>query len=114
MKLESQPPQVARSPQVQRLAATIPKWHEVLAQQSAAVIKADAARAEATQRFEKGEISLDGPLAEIREQADETLGFLKVLNEYNLQIAEYLLAVLPAGTDDATLARALALDRQGK
>jgi hypothetical protein len=114
MKLESQPPPVARSAEVQRLAATIPKWHEVLAQQSAAVIAADAARADATHRFEQGEISLDGPLLEIREQTGETLGFLKALNEYNLQIAEYLRAVLPAGTDNATLARALALDPRGE
>ncbi|HEV7221210.1 MAG TPA: hypothetical protein VGN42_00815 [Pirellulales bacterium] len=114
MKLESQPSPVARSAEVQRLAATIPKWHEVLAQQSAAVVAADAARADATHRFEQGEISLDGPLVEIREQTGETLGFLKTLNEYNLQIAEYLRTVLPAGTDNATLARAMALDPRGE
>ncbi|HUY90915.1 MAG TPA: hypothetical protein VMV10_19420 [Pirellulales bacterium] len=114
MKLELQPPQIAGLPKVQQLAATIPQWHAVLEQQSAAVLEADAARAAATGRFEQGASALGEPLAEIRQQAEETLAFLKVQNEYNLQIAEYVLTVLPPGIDRSTLAGALVIDRQAK
>ena len=113
MKLELQPPQIAGLPQVRRLAATIPEWHAVLETQSASVVAADAARAAATARFEQGASPLGEPLAEIRQQTEETLAFLDVQNEYNLEIAEYVLTVAP-GIDRSTLARALVVDRQAK
>lgn len=114
LKLEAQPPQIAALPKMQRLSATIPKWHGVLEQQSAAVVQADAARAEATHRFEQGVSPLDEPLAEIRAQAVETLAFLDTQHEYNLQIADYVLTVLPPGTDRSVVAGALVVARQGK
>ena len=112
-KLELQPPQVAGLPQVRQLAATIPEWHAVLEKQSAAVVAADAARAAATARFEQGASPLGEPLAEIRQQTEETLAFLNVQNEYNLEIAEYVLTVAP-GIDRLALARALVVDRPAK
>lgn len=114
LKLEAQPPQIAELPKMQRLAATIPKWHDALEQRSAAVLKADVARAEATHRFEQGASSLDEALAEIRAQAVETLAFLETQHEYNLQIADYVLTVLPPGTDRSVVAGALVVARQGK
>ena len=114
LKLEAQPPQIAALPKMQRLSATIPKWHEVLEQQSAAVLQADIARAEATHRFEQGASPLDEPLAEIRAQTVETLAFLETQNQYNLQIADYVLTVLPPGTDRSVVAGALVVARPGK
>jgi len=114
LKFEAQPPQIAALPKMQRLSATIPKWHEVLEQQSAAVLQADIARAEATHRFEQGASPLDEALAEIRAQTVETLAFLETQNEYNLQIADYVLTLLPPGTDRSVVAGALVVARPGK
>lgn len=112
-KFELQPPQIAGLPQVRQLAATIPEWHAVLETQSAAVVAADVARAAAAARFEQGASPLGEPLAEIRQQTEQTLAFLNVQNEYNLEIAEYVLTVAP-GIDRNTLARALVVDRQAR
>ena len=114
LKLAAQPPEIAGLPKMQRLAATIPERHAALEQESAAVVQADVARAAATHRFEQGASPLEEPLAEIRGQTAETLAFLKAQNEYNLEIADYVLTVLPPGTDRRVLAGALVVARRDK
>lgn len=114
LMLEAQPPQIAAMPKMRRLAATIPLGHDVLDRQSEAVVKADAARAEATQRFEQGASSVDEPLRSIVAQTEETLAFLKTQNEYNLEIAEYVLTVLPPGTDRNVVSGALVVAKPAK
>jgi hypothetical protein len=65
----------------------------------------------ATGRYEAGDAAIDEPLSAIDRQASETSAFLAAQTEYNLEIAAYVLSVLPAGTPDTRLVESLVLTR---
>jgi hypothetical protein len=112
MKLESQPEAIQQLRNVRRLAGTISLLYGALEQESAAVVQADLLRADAMAQYERGEGGIGTPLDAIRTQLEETLAFLKMQADYNLQYADYVLAVLPPGAGNDLLAKALVFRRQ--
>ena len=96
LRLDARPRELAQTWQMKRLAATIPTLGEGLQDRAAAVIEADAARAAAAADFAAGDRDLEGALASVSRQTEETFAFLDLLGEYNRAIAEYALTVLPA------------------
>ena len=109
LRLEMQPPELARSAVVVRLAAMVPALAEAAGKQADAVVAADAARARAAQQLRSGAASLQEVLSLTSQQTAQTLGFLEVLTAYNVAIAEYALAVMPADVPAQTLTAALVL-----
>lgn len=111
LKLEAQAPAIAAMPAVRRLAQAIPALHAALVDRSRAVMAADQARVAAAAGYDEGRSDVDEPLAAIQRQSDETLAFLGAVTQYNLQIADYALWVLPPETPDQTLVGALVVAR---
>ncbi len=107
LKLEAQPREVAESWPVRRLASMIPGLAEGLQGRAAAVVEADAARAEAAAAYRSGSRSIEHVLGAIEQQTDETLAFLETLTRYNRAIADYVLTVLPAEISAEQLAETL-------
>jgi hypothetical protein len=50
-------------------------------------------------------------VASVRQLSDETLAFLDAQTQYNIQFADYVMAVAPPGTPDTTLAGVLVVNR---
>ncbi|HUY33689.1 MAG TPA: hypothetical protein VMV69_13145 [Pirellulales bacterium] len=92
-----------------RLAARIPALHQVLLERAESIVAIDAARARAASRYDAGEAAIDEPLAATEEQAAESSAFLAAQTEYNVEIVDYALSVLPAGTSDSRLVESLVL-----
>jgi|GEM_PF-746971 len=109
LRLERQPPELARSARVIRSAAMVPALAEAACKQADAVVAADAARARAAQQLRSGATSIDELLDLTSQQTAQTLGFLEVLTAYNVAIADYALAVMPADVPAQTLTAALVL-----
>ena len=107
LKLEAQPDRVVQSCPVRRLAAVIPALSQSVQRRAAAVVDADAARAAATAAYREGRQPIDGVLACIGLQTEETRAFLDGLSKYNDAIAAYALRVLPATATPEQLAEAL-------
>jgi hypothetical protein len=84
----------------------IPGLNEGLRRRAAAVVEADAARADVA-GTEADDPSVAALLSAIRLQTHETLAFLGLLTDYNRAIAEYALTVLPPDTPGDKLAAAL-------
>jgi hypothetical protein len=106
---DAQRPEIAGSPAVQRLTARIPMLHGVLTNRADSIVAVDAARALASSRYESGAAQIDEPLETIDRQSAETMAFLMAQTEYNLEIADFVLSVLPAGTPDQRLIESLVL-----
>jgi hypothetical protein len=83
--------------------------HGVLTNRADSIVAVDAARALASSRYESGAAKIDEPLDAIDRQSAETLAFLIAQTEYNLEIADFALSVLPAGTLDQRLVESLVL-----
>ncbi len=107
LRLESQPLELTRSRTVQRLAALVPALAETVRNKADSVVAADAARAKMAESFRSGSGSLSELLSLTSQQMAETLDFLRTLTAYNLAIADYALAVMPAEVPSHTLAAAL-------
>jgi hypothetical protein len=106
LKLQQQPPHIAQSRQVRRLADAIPALHAALQNEADAVLLADAYRAELTAGPET--ISRLGEVLQaIDFQAELSNALLDTLTDYNLAIGQYALAVLPAGTPPSQVSAAL-------
>jgi hypothetical protein len=105
--LSAQPRTLAESWPVRRWAAVIPALAEGLGDRAAAVVRADNARAAANAAYREGRESIVPVLDAIDRQAEQTLGFLAGLAEYNESIAAYTLAVMPPTVPAEQLARAL-------
>jgi hypothetical protein len=88
------------------LEAIITGSHALLVERAKAVIKADAARQEATVRL-GGRGSVAAPYQWIERQHDETLRFLGALTRYHLAYADYTLTNAPANTPPEALAQRL-------
>lgn len=95
LKLETQPASVVQAMPVRQLARDIPTLYEALLKRAEAVVAADAARAEISQRCDSGEPLLDPAIAVTAQTADESLSLLADQTQYNVQFAEYVLAVAP-------------------
>ncbi len=109
LMLESQPRAVLESWPVRRLAATIPACAAAVQQQAEAVVEADAARADAAERYRTGRVAVDSAIEGVAAQTRQSLAMLAALSDYNRAIAEYVLAVMPSGTPAHRLAAALVL-----
>jgi hypothetical protein len=96
---------------VKRLAARIPTLHSVLMDRAASIVSIDAARAQATSKYESGDVAIDEVLSAIERQVADTSMFLAAQTEYNAEIADYALSVLPLGTSDGRLIESLVLTR---
>jgi hypothetical protein len=107
LMLEGQPPAVAQSWPVRRLAATIPSLGENVEQHAAAVVEADAARVAAAERYFAGRVAIDPAIEGVATQTRQTQALLETLTEYNRAIAEYALTVLPPATAADRLVAAL-------
>lgn len=95
LKLETQPASVVEAMPVRQLARDIPTRYEALLKRAEAVVAADAARAEISQRCDSGEPLLDPAIAVTAQTAEESLSLLADQTQYNVRFAEYVLAVAP-------------------
>lgn len=107
LKFEKQRPEAVQSWTVRRLASSVPAQHATLARQAAAVVEADAARAELTAERDAGTTSTLAVLQAIQRQTHETRAFLEMLADYNISIAEYVVQVVPDTFPADRLAAAL-------
>lgn len=109
LKLEAQPPALAKSWPIRRLAAAVPGLASSLQERATAVVRADSTRAAALTAYQSGSGSIDRVLLGIRQQTDQSLAMLSTLTGYNQCIAEYALAVLPPGTAPDLLVKTLVI-----
>ncbi len=108
LMVEAQPPAVAQSWPVRRLAATIPGLGESVQQHAAAVVESDAARVAAAEKYRAG-APIDQTIEGVAAQTKLTLALLETLTDYNRAIAEYALTVLPPAVAADKLVPALVL-----
>ena len=94
-----------------RLEATIPLRQQVIIDQAAVVVEADALRAAATADFLNGRVSLERALAGIETEARETTVFLQGVTEYNRTICRYVTFTLPADTQVEKFVAALMVNQ---
>jgi hypothetical protein len=109
LKLEAQPPQVANSLRVKRLATIIPSLASNLHDRSASVVEADGSRAVAMAAYQAGQHSLDHVLDALNRQTTETRAFLETVTEYNRALAAYVLNVAGSTVPSDKLVDALVL-----
>ena len=107
LKIESQPPSLAESWPVRRLAAMVPGLGQNVQERAAAVVDADAARVAAIDRYAVGGATIDQAIEGVSEQTEQTSAFLDVVAAYNSAIAEYVTTVLPPGTSPNKFVTAL-------
>ena len=109
LEVESLPSDSARSQPLRRLVDTIPRLSASVWDHAAAVVKADAARAESEAAWLDGTTSVDEVLGSLDRQTGQTLDFLASLTTYNGAIAEYALGVLPPDTPAEQLVKTLVM-----
>jgi hypothetical protein len=107
LKLEAQPDSLAESWPVRRLAATMPALGQNVQERAAAVVDADAARADAIDKYALGGAAIERAIESVTEQTAQTFAFLEAVSAYNRAIAEYATTVLPPGTPAQKLVAAL-------
>jgi len=107
--LDAERGELARSLAARRSAARIPTLHGVLLDRAESIVAADAARAQAASRYDAGDSAIDEPLAAVDAQVAESSAFLSAQTQYNLEIVDYALSVLPPGTSDARLVESLVI-----
>jgi hypothetical protein len=107
LKLDAQPPAVAQSWPVRRLAATVPGLGESVQQRAAAVVDADVARVTVAERYASGMASIDQLLDSVLGETEQTSAFLESLTAYNRAIAEYATTILPSSVPPAKFVAAL-------
>ncbi|HJT36696.1 MAG TPA: hypothetical protein VJ783_32035, partial [Pirellulales bacterium] len=95
LKLETQPAALVQAMPVRQLARDIPTLYEALLRRAEAVVAADSARAEISARCESGEALVDPAILVTAQTAEESLSLLADQTDYNVQFAEYVLAVAP-------------------
>jgi len=100
---------LSRSLAARRWAVRIPTLHGVLLDRAESIVAVDAARAQAASRYDAGEAAIDEPLAAVEAQVAESSAFLASQTQYNLEIVDYVLSVLPPNTSDARLVESLVI-----
>jgi hypothetical protein len=96
LKNDVQPAALNDSFTFRRGVLVVPSTHATLVELARTVVLADAARAATAARFDQGTAGLDKLIAAIEMETDQTRQFLATLTQYNLEIADYALAVMPA------------------
>lgn len=104
-------PTVASRPRVQRCAARVPVLHEALQLRAEAVATADLATDAALAAYAESRAPIRTALAAVERQRSETADLLSLTTRYNLEIAEYALAVLPGSTPREALVSSLVINR---
>lgn len=107
LQLESQPPQLANTWAIRRLAAAVSARYACVQEQATAVVAADLARAEATAAYLRGNGRVEVVLAAIEAYTRQTQAFLETVAQYNQAIADYALAVVPPTITGDQLLRTL-------
>ncbi len=107
LQLDSQPPEVANTWAIRRLAAGVSAQYACVQRQAAAVVTADLARAEATAAYLRGTGRIEEVLAAIDACTRQTQTFLETVAQYNRAIADYALAVVPPTLAGEQLLRTL-------
>jgi hypothetical protein len=107
LKLEVQPAGLRDLWPVERLAAIVPGCEREVQDRAAAVVDAEAARAEALDRYGFGGATIDQAIDGVTELAEQTSAFLEAVSAYNRAIVEYATTVLRPGTSANKLAAAL-------
>ena len=110
-KLDALPASLAGQRRVQDVAGRIAALHEILQQRAESVTAADAAAEGALQKYAAGQAPVRIALSAFDRQARATGALLETTTKYNLDIADYALAVLPGTAPDATLVGALVVHR---
>jgi hypothetical protein len=95
------------SGQVRRAAERIPAIHEVLQLRAQAVVAADTAFDFALREYAEGRGTINGVLHAAARQRAETGDLSTAVTRYNLDIADYALALLPAEAPRDTVVAAL-------
>ena len=103
LKNDVQPAALADSFTFRRGVLVVPSTHATLIEMARTVVLADAARAGTAAHFDQGTVGLDKLIAAIEMETDQTRQFLSLLTQYNLEIADYALAVMPASTPVTTM-----------
>jgi hypothetical protein len=111
LKLGDQSSAVQQASLIRQVSKAIPSRQEILQRRADAVVAADAARVELVLGFEQGQRPVSDAVASVRQLSDETLAFLDAQTQYNIQFADYVMAVAPPGTPDTTLAGVLVVNR---
>jgi hypothetical protein len=101
-------------PPQQRLSRTIPERHASLQERATSLVLVDAARAAAEARYQARAVRLDVVLKTVDRQSQETEAFLDDLSQYNVDIAEYVLAVMPPTVPVTALAEAMVLHQESR
>ena len=110
LKLEAQPQSLAGAWPIRRLAAVIPVRRESAWKSAEAVVEADAARAEAIEKYRTGSNTIDRVLESVAAGSEQTAAFLNSLAAYNCSIAEYATTVLPPSEPVDKLVAALIVE----
>ena len=103
LKNDAQPAALADSFTFRRGVLVVPSTHATLIEMARTVVLADAARAATAARFDQGTVGLDKLVSAIELETDQTRQFLGLLTQYNLEIADYALAVMPSSAPVNTI-----------
>ena len=114
LKSDAQPAALADSFTFRRGVVVVPSTHATLVELARTVVLADAARAATAARFDQGTVGLDKLVSAIEMETDQTRQFLGLLTQYNLEIADYALAVMPSSTPVTTVVGALVTRGEGR
>jgi hypothetical protein len=114
LKSDAQPAALADSFTFRRGVLVVPSTHATLIELARTVVLADAARAATAARFDQGTVGLDKLVSAIEMETDQTRQFLGLLTQYNLEIADYALAVMPSSTPVTTVVGALVTPGEGR
>lgn len=110
LKLDAQPANVLQASHVRQLVEMLPKRHTALQRHADAVVGSDDARVAMLADYQAGQRPLIDAVSAVRRLTNETLAFLDSQSQYNVEFADYALAVAPAGVPASVLAKALVLE----
>lgn len=111
LNLDDLPQTLKESSDLQRLATTIARRPQSFCQRAAAVVSADKSRADEVARSGGTLDGVDRAMQAIGAQTEYTIAFATDLAEYNQNLADYALLVLPASTPSPMLVQALVLSK---
>lgn len=109
LNLDQLPTTQRESTDVQRLAAAIARLPSSFCERAAVVVSADKSRVTEVTKSGGTLAGVERATLAIRAQAEYTIAFATDLAEYNQDLADYALLVLPQGTPTSMLVQALVL-----
>ena len=111
LKLEQLPAALRESTDLQRLAAAISRRPQAFCERAAALVSADKTRSADVAQVGGSLAGADRALQAIQEQTQYTLSFAGELAEYNRELADYALLVLPSTVPSQMLVQALVMTK---